>query len=333
MSTPSNTRLDVKPTPGGLPLLLAETNGDLPSWVTANRDSLRAAATEHGAVLVRGLGLNDRAYVAALFQYLATDLVADREAFAPRPTHPEGVYSSTKWPANQQMCMHNELSYTLQFPGLMLFACLTAPVNGGATAVADATAVLRALPTELVERFTREGWILNRTYNEEIGASVAEVFGADDRETVEAYCRANHIDFQWQSDGGLRTQQRRHAVLRHPKTGELCWFNQIGFLNEWTMEPEVHEFLVELYGPDGLPFNTRFGNGDPIGRDVVQLLNDVYDTHTVREPWQDGDLMLVDNIRTAHSREAYDGPRDVLVAMADAVNLADCSPTKETPGQ
>ena len=79
---------------------------------------------------------------------------------------------------------------------------------------------------------------------------------------------------------------------------------------------------MEVYGEDGLPFNTRFGNGDPIGEDVVQLLNEVYEAHTVREPWQPGDLMLVDNIRTAHSREPYSGPREVLVGMADPVRLA-----------
>ncbi|MEU4128965.1 TauD/TfdA family dioxygenase, partial [Streptomyces wuyuanensis] len=47
------------------------------------------------------------------------------------------------------------------------------------------------------------------------------------------------------------------------------------------------------------------------------------------EPWQPGDLMLVDNIRTAHSREPYDGPREILVGLADPVPLADCSPTVE----
>ena len=51
----------------------------------------------------------------------------------------------------------------------------------------------------------------------------------------------------------------------------------------------------------------------------MQLLNEVYEAHTAREPWQAGDLMLVDNVRTAHSREPYQGPREVLVAMADAV--------------
>ncbi len=334
MSTPTTASgLEVTPQPGGLPLVVAETSGDTAAWVTAHRDSLRAAATQHGAVLVRGMGLNDRAYTASLFQYLATDLMADREAFAPRDIHAEGVYASTTWPQNQQMCMHHELSYTMEFPGLMFFACLTAPVNGGATAVADARAVLRALPTDLVERFAREGWILARTYNEEIGASVADVFGTDDRAAVEAYCRANHIEFQWQADGELRTRQRRHALARHPKTGELSWFNQIAFLSEWTMDADVHEFLVELYGADGLPFNTLFGNGEAIGKDVVGLINDVYEAHTAREPWQDGDLMLVDNIQTAHSREAYDGPRDVVVAMADSVKLQDCSPTQEVPAQ
>jgi len=93
------------------------------------------------------------------------------------------------------------------------------------------------------------------------------------------------------------------------------------------MAPEVHEYLVDVYCADGLPFNTRFGNGDPIGADVVQLLNDAYEANTVREPWQAGDLLLVDNLRTAHSREPFTGPRDVVVGMGDSVRLADIWPT------
>jgi alpha-ketoglutarate-dependent taurine dioxygenase len=65
----------------------------------------------------------------------------------------------------------------------------------------------------------------------------------------------------------------------------------------------------------------------------VQLLNEVYEANTTREPWQAGDLMPVDNIRTAHSRESLQGPREVLVAMTDAVHLADCSPTVEVTTQ
>ncbi|MET7307768.1 TauD/TfdA family dioxygenase [Streptomyces sp. NPDC005571] len=330
MSSLSTASLvDVEREPGKPPLLRAEATGDAPGWAAEHRDALRAVVAEHGSVQVRGLGLRDAAGTGAVFSRLATGLMTEKEVFAPRRTYSDGVYSSSKWPPNQPMCMHHELSYTLEFPGMMMFACLSAPTDGGATAVADSPTVLDALPAELTERFEREGWLLTRSYNDEIGATVAEAFGTEDHGAVESYCRANAITFEWQPDGGLRTSQRRSAVVRHPVTGRRCWFNQIAFLNEWTMAPEVREYLVDVYGADGLPFNTRFGNGDPIAEDVVQLLNSVYEANTAREPWQAGDLMLVDNIRTAHSREPYEGPREVLVAMADPLHLADCSPTVE----
>jgi alpha-ketoglutarate-dependent taurine dioxygenase len=317
--------LDVRP--GAPAMLSADASRGASTWAAEHRDALRGLVTEYGAVLVRGLGLRDPAQTADVFRLLAAGLMTEKEAFAPRQSYGDGVYSSTKWPANQQMCMHHELSYTLEFPGMMMFACLTAPAAGGATAVADAPTVLDALPPGLVARFEQEGWMLVRNYNDEIGASYADAFGTDDRAAVEAYCQANAIEFEWQPDGGLRTRQRRFAVVRHPVTGQRCWFNQVAFLNEWTLDPDVREFLVDTYGPDGLPFTTRYGNGEPIGEDVVALLNDVYARHTLREPWQPGDLLLVDNVRSAHSREPFTGDREVLVGLADPVRLADCAPT------
>ncbi len=328
-SSPRATFLDANPQPGRLPVVRAVVTSDAPSWAAEHRDALRAVVAEHGSVLVQGLDLGDATETGVVFRRLSTGLMTEKEVFAARQTYGDGVYSSTKWPPGQQMCMHHELSYAFEFPGLMMFACLGAPTAGGATGVADSAAVLRALPADLVDRFRREGWLLTRNYNEDIGASVAEAFGTDSRVAVENYCRANAIDFEWQPDGSLRTRQRRSALVSHPLTGQRCWFNQIAFLNERTIDPEIREYLVDVFGEDGLPFNTRFGNGDPIGEDVVELLNEVYEAHTVREPWHPGDLMLVDNIRTAHSRDPFEGPREVIVAMADAVRLADCSPTVE----
>jgi alpha-ketoglutarate-dependent taurine dioxygenase len=319
----STALLNLDLRPGKPPIFWADGIGDPPSWAAEHRDALRDVVTEHGAVLVRGLKLRDAAGVSAVFTRLADGLMADREAFAARTAYGEGVYSSATWPANQPMCMHHELSYRTEFPARLLFACLAAPEQGGATPVADAPTVLASLPTGLVERFERDGWLLTRTYNEDIGASYADAFGTDDRAEVERYCAANDIEYEWLPEDGLRTRQRRSAVVRHPVTGQRCWFNQVAFLNEWTMDPEVHEYLVDVYGADGLPFNTSFGNGDPIGEDVVALLNRVYEANTAREPWQPGDLMLVDNIRMAHSREAYEGQREVLVGLADPVHLAD----------
>ncbi|WP_409329568.1 TauD/TfdA family dioxygenase [Trujillonella humicola] len=307
--------------PGRPAVLPAEAGGEPARWAAAHRAALRGLVAEHGAVVVRGLGLRDADDVAATFAAAAGTLVPEREAFAPREVRGPGVHGATPWPAGQQMCMHHELSYRLEVPGLLLFACLVAPAEGGATPLADAAAVLAALPPALVDRFEREGWLLVRTYGDDIGASWAEAFGTGDRAAVEAAGRADAIELEWLPDGGLRTRQRRRAVVPHPLTGARCWFNQVAFLSEWTLDPEVREYLVEEHGPDGLPFTTRFGGGDPVGEDVVALLTEVYDAHTVREPWQAGDLLLVDNVATAHAREPYRGAREVLVGLADPVRF------------
>jgi len=309
-------------------MLRADAPDDAPRWAAEHRDALRTLVAEHGSLLVRGLRLRDVAQTDAVFRRLGS-LMDEMEAFAPRRRYAQGVYSSSKWPPNQPMCMHHELSYALEPPSLMLFACLTAAASGGATPVADSPAVLDALPADLVRRFEQAGWLLIRNYNEDIGASLADAFGTDDREAVESYCRTHAIEFEWRPDGALRTRQRRSAVVPHPINGRRCWFNQIAFLNEWTLDPELREYLVDVYGEDGLPFNTRFGNGDPIGADIVQTINETYEAHTVCERWEAGDLLLVDNIRTAHARESFERPREVVVAMADAVHLADGSPTIE----
>ena len=203
---------------GSPPTLHTASGGDAPAWAAEHREALRAMVAEHGSVLVRGLELSDASEVEAVFRNLAVDLMTEREAFDVRQAHAEGVYAATRWAPGQQMCSHHELSYGCEVPGLMMFACLRGPTAGGETGVADAATMLTALPTELMARFEREGWTLVRSYNDEIGASISESFGTDDRAAVEAYCRANAIEFDWQSDGGLRTRQRRSAIINHPVT-------------------------------------------------------------------------------------------------------------------
>jgi len=325
----SSSQLSVDLQSSKPPMLRIDATGNASLWATEHKSALRDIVTKHGSLLVRGLGLHEVADVDAIFRYLADSLMTEQEAFDSRRAYADGVYASVKWASNQPMCSHHELSYRCEFPSLMMFACLSGSTTGGATGIVDASTMLESLPPGLIERFEREGWLLTRNYNEEMGSSVAESFGTDDRNAVEAYCRANAIEFEWLPEGGLQTRQRRSAIVHHPLTGQRCWFNQIAFLSEWTLDPEIHEYLVEVFGSDGLPFNTYYGNGDPIGKDVIQLINEIYESHIVREPLQAGDLMLVDNIRAAHSRDPFEGEREVLVAMADPVRLVDCSPTIE----
>ena len=57
-SSPSSI-FNVDLQPGKLPVLQVQAIGEPTRWAAEHRDALRAAVVEHGALLVRGLGLHD----------------------------------------------------------------------------------------------------------------------------------------------------------------------------------------------------------------------------------------------------------------------------------
>ncbi|MFD4761819.1 TauD/TfdA family dioxygenase [Streptomyces sp. NPDC058439] len=335
MTQPSETattaaaELDLELAPGRPPILrVAESvpASQVADWAGERAVALEAALLEHGAVLIRGLEVRDAAALGGIGKRLSGEVVPEREAFARRRPLGGPVHSSLEWPPDQPMCMHHELSYALKFPRLLTIGCFTPPASGGVTGLADAETVLAGLPEAIVTRFTELGWALTRSYNDLVGVPWTEALGTADPAAAEAYFRATGTAFEWQREGGLRTSQRRSAVISHPLTGRRVWFNQIAFLNEWTMDPAIREYLVMQFGEAGLPFNTRYGDGSSIDAGTVATVNEVYEAVTLREPWQAGDVLLVDNIRMAHSREPYTGPREVGMVLGAPVLLADCSP-------
>ncbi|TSB31516.1 TauD/TfdA family dioxygenase [Streptomyces benahoarensis] len=319
----SSGALDVTPAaPGRLTVLhVRETDGDAPRRAAAHRAEVLRSVAEHGAVLLRGLGLKSPAAMADTAVALGIEPMVERERFSPRREYQRAVYSSSEWPSDEPICMHHELSYAAEVPAFALFGALAVPREGGATAVADSQEVLYALPDDLVARFTRLGWQLTRTYRE-VGVAWSEAFGTDDPQDVDAYCRHALIDHEWLPDGALRTRQRRAAVLSHPGNGRPVWFNQAAFLNELTLDPMVRAYLTDVYGPDSLPFHTTYGDGTPIPAAAVDVINEAYRAATRSEPWQVGDLLLVDNVRMAHSREAYEGDREIAVMFGNPTQLA-----------
>ncbi|MFJ5548066.1 TauD/TfdA family dioxygenase [Streptomyces sp. NPDC093225] len=299
------------------------------AWLTAHREEIRAELHRSGAVLLRGLPVTDAATFAAARDALVVQRAGYKEKATPRTDFGEGVFSSTDLPAVQPIRLHNENSYTLDFPGVLLFGCVTAPEEGGATTVGDMREALRQLPPELVARFEEAGWLLVRNYSELAGLPWYKTFATEDRAVAEAYCAENTVGFEWLDDDSMVTRQRRSAIITHPVTGERCWFNHFAFWNSRTLDPDVREVLVDTYGEDGLPFNTYVGDGSRLTDEEVDAINAVYDRVTVRESWQVGDLMLVDNLLCAHGREAFKGDRKILVAMGEPVALADCAPTAQ----
>lgn len=306
------------------PAMLCAQGGEAGlDWIREHRDSVLGAWAEHGALLLRGFGLGDPATLVELARELGVEVTSEREPFAPRQRFDAGAYSSVSWPAEQTMCLHHENSYAATVPRSLVLGCAVPPTEGGATGLADAAAVLAALPAELVAPFERDGWVLRRMYSELAGTPWQEAFGTDDPRAVERYCRDADITAEWLPDGGLRTTQRRPAVVTHPSTGRRGWFNQIAFFSEWSLEPEVREYLLFEFGEDGLPFNSWHADGTPVSRVDVDTINRAYDDATLREPWQAGDALLIDNLRIAHSREPFSGRRDVAMVFGDPTPIGE----------
>lgn len=295
-------------------------------WLAAVHEELRAALREFGAVYLRGLPVRSVADFAVVRDELIPQRTAYREKATPRSDYGGDVFSSTDLPAAQSIRPHNENSYTLTFPGLLLFGCLTAPEQGGATPVVDCREVLRNLPPRLVERMRSAGWTLTRNYSDHISVGWRAAFAATSPEQVEEYCAENLISCEWRPDSNLRTGQLRPGIVRHPRTGDEVWFNHMAFWNEFSLDEDIRETLIDEFGPDGLPFATGFGDG-PLDAMDLDAITAAYEKATVRRTWQPGDLLLVDNVLTAHGRDPFRGDRKIVVAMGEPVELADCRPT------
>ena len=321
--------LDIRLEDGRPPVVTAphfDTITDAVRWLSDAQNLVRAELLRSGCTMIRGLPMTSAADFAQLRDTLLPRRAAYKEKATPRTDFGEGVFSSTDLPASQRIRLHNENSYTLDFPGALLFGCLVAPEQGGATTVGDMRAALRLVPEDIRERFARHGWLLVRHYSELAGLPWQTSFGTDQPAEVEAYCRENVIGADWLDDGTLRTQQRRAAIVTHPITGDQVWFNHVAFWSRWSLDETIREVLTDTYGPERLPFDTFYGDGGSLSLADTEALNAAYDAVTMRESWQPGDLLLVDNIRCAHGREAFQGLRKILVGMGDPVLLADCSP-------
>ncbi|MGW1468145.1 TauD/TfdA family dioxygenase [Streptomyces sp. NPDC002308] len=302
------------------------TMAEATAWLASQRPAIQAELHRSGAVMLRGLPVTDAATFARARDALIAERAGYKEKATPRTDFGEGVFSSTDLPAVQPIRLHNENSYTLDFPGVLLFGCVTAPETGGATTVGDMRRALAELPPELTARFAEAGWLLVRNYSDLAGMPWRKAFSADRPEDAEEYCDAHAIGCEWLDEETLRTRQRRSAIITHPVTGDRVWFNHFAFWNARTLDEDVRDVLIDTFGADGLPFNTYLGDGSALTDAEVDAVNEVYRSVTVRETWQAGDLMLVDNILCAHGREAFTGDRKILVAMGEPVPLSDCSP-------
>jgi hypothetical protein len=288
---------------------------DLKAWVASSRELLAERLRVCGALLFRGFEINGMEDFNSVVDAFSIERMHYTEGATPRTELRDFVYTSTEFPPEHAIALHNELSYVVEWPMRIWFYCQTPAEQGGETPIADVRRVLERIDPAIRRRFEQEGWMLVRNLVPHLSLSWQSVFRTEDPAEVTEYCRRSDVQSEWISPEQLRTRQVRPALARHPQTGESVWFNHIVFWHESSLPCEVRKLLKRDYGEHNLPFNTYYGSGAPIDDEVVALIRAAYDASTVVFPWRSGDLLLLDNMLAAHGRKPYSGVRRVLVAM------------------
>ncbi|MEU4621979.1 TauD/TfdA family dioxygenase [Actinoplanes sp. NPDC023801] len=294
----------------------AGTGVDLPGWLRAHGEAVEARLLRHGAVLLRGFhgGSVEK------FEQAASALCGTlfREyGDLPREGESDQVYKSTPYPQDLSILFHNESSHLPQWPMRQFFSCIVAPQSGGQTPIVDCRTVLDRMRPELAEQFATKKLLYVRNFIDGVDVSWSRFFGTEDRAEVERRCAEEGTDFEWTPEGGLRTSRQAAAVLHHPVTGEAVFFNQLALHHPSALDPETRASLLEICGEQGMPRNVFWGDGTTIDDAVVTEVRDLMDREAVAFSWQEGDILVIDNMLVAHSRSPFTGPRKIVVALGD----------------
>jgi alpha-ketoglutarate-dependent taurine dioxygenase len=295
---------------------------NLAEWAATHQDWLNTQLYKHGGLLFRNFRVHELPQFEQLIRTVSGELLEYTYRSTPR-THVSGnLYTSTEYPANQSIPLHNEMAYTRDCPLKIWFFCVQAAQQGGTTPIADSRRVFERIDPQIRERFQHKQIMYVRNYGENVDLTWQTVFQTNDRTVVEQFCHQAGITYEWRSNDCLRTSQVCQAVATHPTTGEQVWFNQAHLFHISSLPPIVRDSLLTTFGEENLPRHAYYGDGSAIEADALDHIRQIYQQETVDFPWHNGDILLLDNLLAAHGRTPFTGSRRVIVGMSEPFRIA-----------
>lgn len=302
-----------------LPLVIKPTfDGiNLAKWIADNQEFVEAKLLQHGGILFRDFHIKAIPEFEDFIKAVSGESIEYSYRSTPRSKVSGNIYTSTEYPADQLIPLHNEMAYSSSWPMKICFFCIEAAKQGGETPITDSRIVFQRIDPKVKEQFLNKKIMYVRNYGEGLDLQWENVFQTSRMSEVETYCRQAGIAFEWKDRNHLRTRQVCQAVAIHPKTGETVWFNQAHLFHVSSLKPEVRDFLLSNFNELDLPRNAYYGDGSPIEASVLDEIREIYQQEAVTFPWQKGDILMLDNMLTAHGRMPFSGPRKVVVGMAE----------------
>src|SRR5437868_2612682 len=171
-----------------LPLVIqpAVEGLDIVAWATNNRSLIDTQLLEHGGILFRGFAVPSVAVFEQFIVAAAGSLLEYSYRSTPRSQVSGRIYTSTEYPADQFIPLHNEMAYMRSWPMKIGFCSLIPAKEGGATPIADSRSVFKRIDPQIRERFAQKQVLYVRNYSPGMDLAWQEVFQTDDKTQVEA---------------------------------------------------------------------------------------------------------------------------------------------------
>ncbi|MFP3599147.1 TauD/TfdA family dioxygenase [Chryseobacterium sp. SIMBA_029] len=285
----------------------------LHEWITLNKNLVKENLYKYGAILFRNFNsdIAGNSFKEIVANYVEETIEYDLGA-GNRSKVIDNIYISTFHPKEEDLEMHNEMSYTSFWPKEIMFYCETPSLGDGATPLCDGRKIWNLLKPETKKKFTDLSIMYVRKLGGMFGGQTWQmVFDTDDKTVAEKKCAENNIDFEWQDNDVMVMKWIGPVTVVHPVTQEICWFNHCYFFNSIMLNNDMKTVLTI----QDIPFYCYYGDGSAIEIETLMELKDVYEKTKSCFLWEKGDLLLVDNILISHGRNSFKGERKVLVAM------------------
>lgn len=290
--------------------------------VTSCRGYLQENLPHIGAVLIRNLPLKTAADFSNLTQGLGYKGMAYEGGAVERQELDKnsGTYTASDEPPEAIIEFHNEMAYSPVYPAKLLFFCQQEPGKdcGGETPLVRSSDILSRLDPKIVQSFDKKGVRYVR-YAPSRGPAAylpwQDVFMTEDTKTAERFLQQNGFSYKWEPSGALVYWQVLPALLKHPETGETVWFNQIQSHHTSHLQ-EMPRFKDYNLPSHQYAYQTYYGDGSEVEPAVLQHIRAVTWSCAVGFHWQNGDVLVVDNLAVQHARMSFIGQRRILAVLS-----------------
>jgi hypothetical protein len=287
-----------------LPIHTLNGNEKLLDFLRSNQKEVEQIFLEKGAVLLRGCKIYSLSEFQEASNIICDELFEYKFGSTPRAKLGGKVYSSTEYPNDRSIPLHNENSYTNQWSRKILFYCAIEPEVGGERPVDNSNEVLNFIDDKIYREFIESGVMYTRNYKPGMDLSWQQAFQTASKDEVEQLCNELSIKYKWSSDEILHTEQVCQATLEHPLLQREVWFNQAHLFHQSANPPDLQDYF-KIMDPRSLPRNPFYGDGEPFNLSDLEIVRSACKRAEKYFRWQRGDLMLLDNIMYCHGRRPF----------------------------